>query len=141
MENSGRRVMQRKVTPRPMSASANPYDRFACALRAASGRKRQLADHSSIEIHYPAAMIEVKNFADLPDGVQTLAIGSVMKERFSNTPTKFRVGGAGKSRAIVAYEQFGCVPSFFVSHASLAIRDGSPQSDGDLTQRLFACVI
>jgi hypothetical protein len=39
MENSGRRVMQRKVTPRPMSASANPYDRFACALQAASGRQ------------------------------------------------------------------------------------------------------
>jgi hypothetical protein len=38
MENSGRRVMYRKVTPRPMSASANLYDRFACARKTASGR-------------------------------------------------------------------------------------------------------
>jgi len=61
----------------------------------------------------PAAMVEVKNFADLPDGVQALANGSFMKERFDNTPTKFLVGGASKSSAIVAYEQFGYVPSFF----------------------------
>ena len=65
------------------------------------------------EIYNPAAMIEVKNFADLPDGVQALANGSFMKERFDNTPTKFLVGGASKSSAIVAYEQFGYVPSFF----------------------------
>lgn len=38
MENSGRRVMYRKLTPRPMSASANLYDRFACAPKTASGQ-------------------------------------------------------------------------------------------------------
>jgi hypothetical protein len=42
MENSGRRVMCRKVAPRPMSASANLYDRFACARKRASGRDRDL---------------------------------------------------------------------------------------------------
>ena len=36
-----------------------------------------------------------------------------MKERYDNTTTKFLVGGASKSSAIVAYEQFGYVPSFF----------------------------
>ena len=38
MENSGRRVMYRKITPRPVFASANVYDRFACAPRPALGR-------------------------------------------------------------------------------------------------------
>jgi hypothetical protein len=38
MENSDRRVMYRKATPRPMSASANLYDCFACAPKRASGR-------------------------------------------------------------------------------------------------------
>jgi hypothetical protein len=37
MENSGRRVMYRNVTPRPMPVSANLYDRFACAPKTASG--------------------------------------------------------------------------------------------------------
>jgi len=42
MENSGRRVMYRKVTPRPMPASANLYDRqphSERALRAAFQRR------------------------------------------------------------------------------------------------------
>jgi hypothetical protein len=65
------------------------------------------------ELYDPAPMLEVKRFADLPEGVKTLANGSFMKERYDNTPTKFLVGGASKSSAIVAYEQFGYVPSFF----------------------------
>jgi hypothetical protein len=65
------------------------------------------------KIYNPVAMIEVKNFADLPDGVQTLANESFMKGRYDGTPTKFLIGGASKSSAVVAYEQFGYVPSFF----------------------------
>jgi len=65
------------------------------------------------KLYNPVAMIEVKNFADLPDGVQTLAKETFMKERYDSTPTKFLIGGASKSSAVVAYEQFGYVPSFF----------------------------
>jgi hypothetical protein len=64
------------------------------------------------KLYDPTSMIEVKNFTDLPAGVQTLANGSFMKERYDNTPAKFLVGGVGKSSAIVTYEQFGYVPIF-----------------------------
>jgi hypothetical protein len=37
MENSGQCVMHRKVEPRPVSASASVYDRFACAPRSVPG--------------------------------------------------------------------------------------------------------
>jgi hypothetical protein len=55
---------------------------------------------------------EVRRFSQLPKGVQTLAENSFMKESFDFTPTKFLIGGAGGSNAIVAYEQGGVVETY-----------------------------
>ena len=65
------------------------------------------------KLYNPESLGEVRQFADLPVEVQSLANGTFMKENLDNTPTKFLVGGASKSSAIVAYEQFGYVPFFF----------------------------
>ncbi len=65
-----------------------------------------------VSLYDPSKLVEIRSFADLPDGVKTLANRSFMSEVFDNTPTKFLVGGASESSAIIAFEQFGYVPSY-----------------------------
>jgi hypothetical protein len=55
-------------------------------------------------------LVEVQRFNDLPTGVIELANANYMKAMYDNPPTRFLVGGASDSSAIVAYEQFGYVP-------------------------------
>jgi hypothetical protein len=55
---------------------------------------------------------EVRNFADLPEGVKSLANGSYMKVMSDNQYPRFLVGGASESSAIDAFEVFGYMPVF-----------------------------
>jgi hypothetical protein len=65
-----------------------------------------------VSLYDPSKVVEIRSFSDLPEGVKALANRSYMSEVRDNTPTKFLVGGASESSAIVAFEQFGYVPSF-----------------------------
>jgi hypothetical protein len=72
-----------------------------------------VASTSDANAHYdPTSLKEVREFSRLPEGVQTLASNSFMKENFDYTPTKFLVGGVDGASAVVAYEQGGYVPSY-----------------------------
>jgi hypothetical protein len=63
-------------------------------------------------LYDPSKLVEIRSFADLPEGVKALANRSYMSEVIDNTPTEFLVGGASESSAIVAFEQFGYAPSY-----------------------------
>jgi len=69
-------------------------------------------DTDVFKLYDPAALVEVHNFDDLPEAVRALANDSYMKVMLDGSPAKFLVGGVSASSAIVAYEQFGFVPSF-----------------------------
>lgn len=69
-------------------------------------------DTDVFKLYDPASLVEVRNFDDLPEAVRALANDSFMKVMRDNSPAKFLVGGASDTSAIVAYEQFGFVPSF-----------------------------
>ena len=70
------------------------------------------ADDDDSKLYSPASLHEVRSFADLPEGVKALANDRYMNAMLDNTPTKFLAGGINETGAIVAYEQFGYVPSF-----------------------------
>jgi len=61
----------------------------------------------------PTSLIEVKALSDLPSQVRSLANASFMATNYDNTPTKFLVGGVSRSSAVIAYEEFGYVPSIY----------------------------
>jgi len=63
-------------------------------------------------LYDPSKLVEIRSFADLPEGVKALA-NRYLSEVFDNTPTKFLVGGASESSAIVAFERFGYAPSYY----------------------------
>jgi len=65
-----------------------------------------------LSLYDPSSLREVRNFADLPEGVQSLANASYMKIMSDNQYPHFLVGGVGESSAIVAFEVFGYVPVF-----------------------------
>ena len=58
----------------------------------------------------PSSLVEIRNFADLPEGVRVLA--GYMKVMSDNSYPRFLAGGSSNSSAIVAYEEFGYVPFF-----------------------------
>jgi hypothetical protein len=63
----------------------------------------------------PESLVEVKTFADLPDGVKTLANQDGMDARGEGPDGKLRrfmVGGKSETSALVTYEQFGFVPTY-----------------------------
>jgi hypothetical protein len=80
---------------------------------------------------------ECTQLADLPEGVQVLANNSFMRHRYDGTPTKFLVGGAGVSSAVVAYEDGGYVPSYhaqsYVLRSSRWVADSHWQLESEVT--------
>ena len=63
----------------------------------------------------PASLVEVKAFADLPDGVKNLANMDGMDARGEGPDgrlRRFMVGGTSQTSALLAYEQFGFVPTY-----------------------------
>ena len=74
----------------------------------------QAIDEISAAKRYdPTSMIEVNAFSDLPTGVKAHANANYMSVITDGSAPKFLVGGASKTSAIIAFEQFGYVPFFY----------------------------
>jgi hypothetical protein len=84
-----------------------------------------LTDAGLFKLYDPSSLIEVRKFSDLPDGVKALANRSGMDARGEGPGGRLRhflVGGVSKTSALVAYEQFGYVPTYM---ADAYVKNGS----------------
>jgi len=72
------------------------------------------ADADIFSLYHPESLVEVKSFAELPDGVRDLAKSGM--EASGEGPEgrlrQFMVGGASSTSALVTYEQFGFIPTY-----------------------------
>jgi len=79
---------------------------------------REITDADNFKLFDPASLIEVRNFADLPDGVKALGNQDGINASGEGPDVrlrKFMVGGVSQTSALVAYEQFGYVPNFIAA--------------------------
>jgi hypothetical protein len=82
-------------------------------------------DADLFKLYSPSSLMEVRNFSDLPDGVRALANRSGMDARGEGPGGRLRqflVGGVSETSALVAYEQFGYVPTYM---ADAYVKNGS----------------
>lgn len=86
---------------------------------------RALTGADIFKLYDPSSLVEVRNFSDLPDGVKALANRSGMDAKGEGPDGRLRqflVGGLSKTSALVAYEQFGYVPTYM---ADAYVKNGS----------------
>jgi hypothetical protein len=99
------------AAPLLFSAVACSRSEHHAATQAQAPTSERPVSTEVFRLYDPSKLVEIQSFADLPNGVRALA-NRYMSEVIDNTPTKFLVGGVSETSAIVAFEQFGYVPSF-----------------------------
>jgi len=73
------------------------------------------ANADVFSLYDPKSLVEVKVFAELPEGVKALANSGGMEARGEGPDGRlqqFMVGGASSTSALVTYEQFGFIPTY-----------------------------
>jgi hypothetical protein len=86
----------------------------ACTNKSDNGGSHDASQPANdyFKTYDPSSLIEVRNFADLPDGVKTQAGMDAKGEGPEGRLREFMVGGASQTSALVAYEQFGYTPTY-----------------------------
>lgn len=72
--------------------------------------------HSELySLYDPKSLVEAKAFAEMPEGVRVLANSGGMEasgEGPGGRLQQFMIGGVGPTSALMAYEQFGFIPTY-----------------------------